>query len=64
MGSEAETFDPIPDDEAPIASTGAAIRIQSEYAKAALSTWFALLADGKLKSATLIDFQRRSGLKR
>ncbi|WP_196490100.1 strawberry notch C-terminal domain-containing protein, partial [Erythrobacter donghaensis] len=27
------------------------------------STWFALLAHGKLKSATLIDFQRRSGLK-
>lgn len=37
--------------------------LESEYAKAALSTWFALLADGKLKSATLIDFQRRSGLK-
>ncbi|WP_231747010.1 strawberry notch C-terminal domain-containing protein [Blastomonas sp. CCH6-A6] len=37
--------------------------LESEYAKAALSTWFALLAHGKLKSATLIDFQRRSGLK-
>ena len=37
--------------------------LESEYAKAALSTWFTLLADGKLKSATLIDFQRRSGLK-
>ncbi len=37
--------------------------LESEYAKAALHTWFALLAEGKLKSATLADFQRRSGLK-
>jgi hypothetical protein len=37
--------------------------LESEYAKAALHTWFALLSEGKLKSATLTDFQRRSGLK-
>lgn len=37
--------------------------LESEYAKAALSTWFGLLADGALKSATLLDFQERTGLK-
>ncbi|MEO1490013.1 MAG: strawberry notch C-terminal domain-containing protein [Pseudomonadota bacterium] len=37
--------------------------LESEYAKAALVTWFGLLADGKLTSAMLIDFQKRSGLK-
>ena len=36
--------------------------LESEYAKAALVTWFHLLAAGKLKSATLDDFQERSGL--
>ena len=37
--------------------------LESEYAKAALVTWFGLLAEGKLTSATLLDFQKRSGLK-
>ena len=37
--------------------------LESEYAKAALVTWFGLLAEGKLSSATLLDFQKRSGLK-
>ncbi|WP_420830020.1 strawberry notch-like NTP hydrolase domain-containing protein [Croceicoccus hydrothermalis] len=37
--------------------------LESEYAKAALVTWFGLLADGKLKSTTMLDFERRSGLK-
>lgn len=37
--------------------------LESEYAKAALSTWFGLLAEGTLKSATLVDFQKRTGLK-
>lgn len=36
--------------------------LESPYAKAALTSWFALLADGKLKSVTLADFERRSGL--
>ncbi|MEE4539768.1 MAG: strawberry notch family protein [Erythrobacter sp.] len=36
--------------------------LESEYAKAALHAWFALLAEGRLKSVTLRDFQRRSGL--
>ena len=36
--------------------------LESPYAKAALTSWFALLADGKLKSVTLSDFERRSGL--
>ena len=37
--------------------------LESEYAKAALVTWFGLLAEGKLTSATLLDFQKRTGLK-
>jgi len=37
--------------------------LESEYAKAALVTWFGLLAEGKLSSATLLDLQKRSGLK-
>ncbi|MBL4641259.1 MAG: strawberry notch family protein [Verrucomicrobiales bacterium] len=37
--------------------------LESEYAKAALGTWFGLLAEGTLKSATLLDFQKRTGLK-
>ena len=37
--------------------------LESEYAKAALSTWFGLLTEGTLKSATLLDFQNRTGLK-
>jgi hypothetical protein len=37
--------------------------LESEYAKAALVTWFDLLAKGKLKSTTMVDFQARSGLK-
>ena len=37
--------------------------LESEYAKAALVTWFHLLSSGKLASATLVDFERRSGLK-
>ena len=37
--------------------------LESEYAKAALITWFHLLCDGKLKSTALGDFEKRSGLK-
>ncbi len=37
--------------------------LESEYAKAALVTWFTLLAAGKLKSTTLNDFEKRSGLR-
>jgi len=37
--------------------------LESEYAKAALVSWFHLLCDGKLKSTTLGDFEKRSGLK-
>ena len=37
--------------------------LESEYAKAALITWFHLLCEGKLKSTTLGDFEKRSGLK-
>ena len=37
--------------------------LESDYAKAALSTWFGLLAAGTLKSTTLLDFQKRTGLK-
>ena len=37
--------------------------LESEYAKAALVTWFDLLAKGKLKSITMVDFEARSGLK-
>lgn len=37
--------------------------LESEYAKAALVIWFHLLSSGKLASATLVDFERRSGLK-
>ena len=36
--------------------------LESEYAKAALITWFHLLAAGKLKSTNLGDFQERTGL--
>lgn len=36
--------------------------LESEYAKAALVTWFGLLNSGKLKSTTLDDFEVRSGL--
>ncbi|WP_103727291.1 strawberry notch-like NTP hydrolase domain-containing protein [Novosphingobium sp. HII-3] len=36
--------------------------LESEYAKAALVTWFGLLHSGKLKSTNLTDFQSRSGL--
>ena len=37
--------------------------LESEYARAALVTWFQLLARGKLKSVTLDGFQNRTGLK-
>ena len=37
--------------------------LESEYAKAALVTWFGLLAEGKLSNTTLLDFQKRTGLK-
>lgn len=37
--------------------------LESEYAKAALVTWFGLLNSGKLQSTTLLDFESRSGLK-
>jgi len=37
--------------------------LESIYAKAALVTWFHLLSSGKLRSATLADFEERSGLK-
>ncbi len=36
--------------------------LESEYAKDALVTWFHLLDDGKLKSTTMDDFCRRTGL--
>lgn len=36
--------------------------LESEYARAALVSWFHLLADGKLKSITLGEFEERSGL--
>ena len=36
--------------------------LESEYACAALLSWFDLLAGGKLKSTTLDDFQERTGL--
>ena len=36
--------------------------LESDYAKAALNTWFHLLARGKLASITLGDFERRTGL--
>ena len=36
--------------------------LESEYACAALLSWFDLLAGGKLKSTTLDDFQDRTGL--
>jgi hypothetical protein len=37
--------------------------LESAYAKDALLTWYRLLFDGKLRSATLGDFQDRTGLK-
>jgi hypothetical protein len=37
--------------------------LESEYARAALVTWFHLLCSGKIKSTTLDDFEDRSGLK-
>ncbi|MCW1431977.1 strawberry notch-like NTP hydrolase domain-containing protein [Novosphingobium sp. JCM 18896] len=37
--------------------------LESEYARAALVTWFGLLHTGKLQSTTLLDFESRSGLK-
>lgn len=36
--------------------------LESEYAKAALVTWFHLLVAGKLTSTTLADFEERTGL--
>lgn len=36
--------------------------LESEYAKAALTTWFHLLHAGKLKSTNLADFQDMTGL--
>ena len=36
--------------------------LESDYARAALITWFHLLAAGKLTSTTLDDFQERTGL--
>ncbi|MGB3472083.1 MAG: strawberry notch family protein [Erythrobacter sp.] len=36
--------------------------LESEYAKAALVTWFHLLVAGKLKSTSLADFEARTGL--
>lgn len=36
--------------------------LETEYAKAALCTWYALLYDGLLKSITLDDFEAISGL--
>lgn len=36
--------------------------LESEYAKAALVTWFHLLVAGKLTSTTLDDFEERTGL--
>lgn len=37
--------------------------LESAYARDALLTWYRLLFDGKLSSATLDDFQERTGLK-
>ena len=37
--------------------------LESAYAKEALLTWYRLLFDGKLRSATLGDFQDRTGLR-
>ncbi|NNM78056.1 methyltransferase [Sphingomonas sp. ID1715] len=37
--------------------------LESDYAKDALMTWYRLLFDGKLRSATLGDFQDRTGLR-
>jgi len=37
--------------------------LESGYAKDALLTWYRLLFDGKLSSATLDDFQERTGLR-
>lgn len=36
--------------------------LESEYAKSALTDWFHLLLSGKLKSTTLADFTRMTGL--
>ncbi|KZC77458.1 methylase [Sphingobium yanoikuyae] len=36
--------------------------LESDYAKESLETWFRLLADGKLRSTTLGDFQSLTGL--
>jgi len=36
--------------------------LESPYARAALVTWFTLLAEGKLTSISLTDFEDRSGL--
>ena len=36
--------------------------LESDYAKESLEQWFRLLADGKLRSTTLADFQRLTGL--
>lgn len=36
--------------------------LESDYAKESLEMWFRLLADGKLRSTTLGDFQRLTGL--
>ena len=37
--------------------------LESEYARAALVTWFHLLGDGKLTSTTMLEFEELSGLK-
>ena len=36
--------------------------LESDYAKESLETWFRLLADGKLRSTTLDEFQKLTGL--
>ncbi len=36
--------------------------LESDYARESLEQWFRLLADGKLRSTTLADFQRLTGL--
>ncbi|MBB4087550.1 strawberry notch-like NTP hydrolase domain-containing protein [Sphingomonas carotinifaciens] len=36
--------------------------LESDYAKESLEQWFRLLADGKLRSVTLSEFQRLTGL--
>ena len=36
--------------------------LESDYAKKSLETWFRLLADGKLRSTTLDQFQKLTGL--